>query len=111
MTLRNPTYILATEGINSSSTFSIATRGYTFDVFVTPIVPPIPVPPRAGGSAGVDLGKPEEEYKNLVKVIVTIAGVKYEEEVMTTLATVNASNVHIDVVGDEEKPKISVQVY
>jgi len=111
MTLRNPTYILATEGINSSNTFSIATRGYTFDVFVTPIVPPVTPPGRAGGSTGVDLGKPEEEYKNLVRVRVTIGGTVYEEEVMTTLAKVNASNVHIDVVGDEEKPKISVEVY
>ena len=111
MTLRNPTYILATEGINSRNTFSIATRGYTFDVFVTPIVPPVTPPRRAGGSTGVDLGKPEEEYKNLVRVRVTIGGTVYEEEVMTTLAKVNASNVHIDVVGDEKKPKISVEVY
>lgn len=110
MTLRNPTYILATEGINSSNTFSIATRGYTFDIFITP-VPPTPTR-RPGGSTGVGLGKPEEEeYRNKVLVRVTIDGKVYEEEVMTTLAKVDASNVHIDIVGDEEKPKLKVEVY
>lgn len=110
MTLNNPTYILATEGINSSNTFSIATRGYTFDIFITPIPPP-PTRP-AGGSTGVSVGKPEEEeYRNKVLVRVTIDGRVYEEEVLTKLTKVSASNVHVDIVGDEEKPKLKVEVY
>jgi len=102
------TYFLATEGINSQNTFTIASSGYSFLVEVEELQQ---IPKRGKAPATIyDTQKPEEEARNKITVTAIIGGKKYTEVAYTSKAKVKASDVEIKVTGDADKPVIKVEI-
>ena len=109
------TYNIATEGVNAGNTYAIASLGYNFDVEIIPI-PPTPVPPIEDfvGPGGVvsQQTPPKEEryYRNIIRVSVEIDGVRYTDEKMVEDITVDVNKLKLDVIGDVDRPRISIQL-
>lgn len=113
MSVNSFPYQLATQGINSNNTYTIATLGYNFQVEIIPI-PPTPVEPPQDfiPPSGIFAPQVEEEryYRNKIRVSVEIDGTTYTEEKLVEDVEVDINNVKLAVTSLEDKPKIKISI-
>lgn len=112
MSLDSFPYQLATNGVNSKNTYTIATAGYNFNVEIIPI-PPTPIPPQEFIPPSGIFSQQEDDkryYKNIIKVSVEIDGIVYTQDKLIEDVEVSADDIKLSITRHEDKPIINIFV-